>query len=320
MNDCASKKLKLEINSYATQATAVTPKVDKYEQPKNQAHIDYVLVPRQLAQIAVAYVLNHEKLLDDGLSPRYLFNVPNLNKIGSTEPVASRSIATQGLRRKFVAILIADVAGYCRLMNEDEAATVSTLTAYKRMMVGLVKRYGGRVVDSSGDNLMAEFPGAVDTVRCAITVQNKLKQLNRDLSENRKMKFRIGINYGDVIDQGSRIYGDRVNIAARLEAIADPGGICISHIVYDRIKNKLPLHFEYLGEKKVKNFPKPVQAYRIILEDTAAHFTNLERETPDIAEEEKEIQMGSKTRRIEFIANSSIDVVGIPRNCKEISP
>ena len=140
------------------------------------------------------------------------------------------------------------------------------------------------------------------------------------MSENRKMKFRIGINYGDVIDQGSRIYGDRVNIAARLEAIANPGGICISHIVYDRIKNKLPLHFEYLGEKKVKNFPKPVQAYRIILEDTAAHFTNLERETPDITEEEKEIQMGSKTRRIEFIANSSVDVVGIPRVCKEISP
>ena len=140
MNDCASKKIKLEINSFITQATAVNLKVDTYEQPINQAHIEYVLLPRQLAQIAIAYVLNHEKLLDDDLSPRYLFNVPNLTKIGDTEPVACKSISKQDLRRKFVAILIADVAGYCRLMNEDEAGTVSTLTAYKRIMVGLVKR------------------------------------------------------------------------------------------------------------------------------------------------------------------------------------
>lgn len=320
MNDCASKKLKLEINSYGNRATAANSEVDTYEQPHKMAHIEYVLVPRQLALVAIALVQNHGKRLDDGLPPRYLFNVPNLTKIGGTECVTSKSIAAQDLRRKFVAILIADVAGYCRLMNEDEAATVSILTSYKQLMVGLVERYRGRVVDSSGDNLMAEFPSVADTVRCAITFQNKLKQLNRDLPENRKMKFRIGINYGDVIDQGSRIYGDRVNIAARLEAIADPGGICISRIVYDRVKNKLPLHYEYLGAKKVKNFPKPVQAYRILLEDTAAHFINLKRETPDIAEEEKEIQMGSKTRRIEFIANPSADVVGIPRFCKEISP
>lgn len=320
INHCASKNINLETSSYGTSLAVVNPKVDTYEQPHKTAHIEYVLVPRQLARIAIALVQNHGQLLDESLPPRYLFNVPNPNKIGSTERVTNKSIATQDLRRKFVAILIADVAGYCRLMNEDEAATVSTLTSYKRMMVGRVERYRGRVVDSSGDNLMAEFSGVMDTVRCAINVQNKLKELNRNLSENRKMKFRIGINYGNVIDQGSRIYGDRVNIAARLEAIADPGGICISRIVYERIKDKLPLHYEYLGEKKVKNFPKPVQAYRIMMEDGAAHAINLERKTPDIAEEEKEIQMSSKTRRIELVANPSAGVVGIPRFCKEISP
>jgi len=218
-----------------------------------------------------------------------------------------------------VAILIADVVGYCRLMNEDEVATVSTLTSYKRMMAGLVEKYRGRVVDSSGDNLMAEFPDVVDTVRCAVIVQNKFKELNRDLPENRKMEFRIGINFGDVIDQENRIYGDRVNIAARLEAIADPGGICVSRIVYDQIKNTLPLYYEYLGEKKVKNIPKPVQAYRIMLEDGATHSINLEKKTSDIAEKEEKIQMSSKRRRIESIANSFTGLFGLPRFCAEES-
>jgi len=320
INDCTSKNVKLESISYGTQLAVVKPNVETTEYPNEMTHVEYVLVPRQLARIAKALVLNHDKLLDDGLPPRYLFDVPNLGKSGSTEWVTSKSITTQALRRKFVAILIADVVGYCRLMNEDEAATVSTLTLYKRMMAGLVERYRGRVVDSSGDNLMAEFPGVVDTVRCAVTVQNIFKELNRDLPENRKMEFRIGINFGDVIDQENRIYGDRVNIAARLEAIADPGGICISRIVYDQIKNTLPLHYEYLGEKKVKNIPKPVQAYRIMLEYGATHSINLEKKTPDIAEKEEKIQMSSKKRRIESIANSFTGLFGVPRFCEEESP
>lgn len=320
MNHCASKNMELETSSYVTSLAVVNSRVNNYGQPHKMAHVEYVLVPRQLARIAIALVLNHDELMDDRLPPRYLFNLPHFAKTGSTGCVTGKSIATQDLRRKFVAILIADVAGYCRLMNENEAATVSTLTSYKRIMAGLVDEYGGRVVDSSGDNLMAEFPGVVDTVQCAVTIQRKLKELNRNLPQNRKMEFRIGINFGDVIDQENRIYGDRVNIAARLEAIADPGGICISRIVYDQIKDTLPLYYEYLGEKKVKNIPKPVQAYRILLEDEAAYSINLEKKTPNLAEKHEEIQISSKTRRIESSANSSTGLLGIPRFCEEVSP
>ena len=320
INRCASKNIELETSAYVTSLAVVNPKVGSYEQPHKMAHVEYVLVPRQLARIAMAVVLNHDGLIDDRLPPRYLFNIPHLAKTDSTGCVTGKSTATQDLRRKFVAILIADVAGYCRLMNENEAATVSTLTSYKRIMAGLVDEYGGRVVDSSGDNLMAEFPGVVDTVECAVTIQHKLKKLNRNLPQNRKMKFRIGINFGDVIHQENRIYGDRVNIAARLESIADPGGICISRIVYDQIKENIPLHYEYLGEKKVKNIPNPVQAYRIILEDRTAYSINLESKTQNIAEKHEQIQISSKTRRIESSANSSTGLFGIPRFCEEVSP
>jgi class 3 adenylate cyclase len=303
MNRCASKAEKFETSSYGTQLAVVKPNVDTYEHPHEMTHLEYVLVPKELVQKAIALVLNHDKLLDDSLPPWYLSDVPNLDKTGSTARVTGKSISTQDLRRKLVAILIADVVGYCRLMNEDEAATVSTLTSYKLMMTGLIERWRGRVVDSPGDNLMAEFPSVVDAVQCAVTVQKKFKELNRDLPEKRKMEFRIGINLGDVIGQGNRIYGDRVNIAARLEAIADPGGICISRTVYDQIEDKLPLNYEYLGEKKVKNIPKPVQAYRIMIERENIHSKNLERKTPDIAEKKKEIHLSSRRRLIETIVN-----------------
>jgi class 3 adenylate cyclase len=295
MNYCASKAKKFDwgvedhekTGSSGFPLAVMKSNVDTTENPHEMTHDEYVLVPRQLAAMAIALVLNHDKLLDDGLPPRYLVDAPNLGKTGSTACVTGKSIATQDLRRKFVAILIADAVGYCRLMNEDEAATVSTLTSYKWMMTGLVERCRGRVIDSHGDNLMAEFPSVVDAVQCAVTVQKKFKEMNRGLPENRKMEFRIGINLGDVIDQGNRIYGDMVNIAARLEAIADPGGICISRTVYDQIGDTLPLNYEYLGEKKVKNIPKPVQAYRIMLEREDTHSIKLERKTPDIAQEKK---------------------------------
>jgi len=313
------KTMKLETSSHGMPLVVVKPNMDTTEKPHKMTHIEYVLVPRQLAQIAIALVLNHDKLSDNRLSPKYLFDAPIVETCDN-ECVATKLIATQDLRRKFVAILIADVAGYCRLMNEDEAATVSTLTSYKRMMAGLVESYRGRVVDSSGDNLMAEFPGVLDAVRCAVIVQNTIKEFNRDFPENRKMKFRIGINFGDVIDQGNRIYGDRVNIAARLEAIADPGGICISRVVYDQIKNKLPLDYEYLGERKVKNFPKPMQAYRIMLEDSAAHSINLKRKRSDVAEKEEKIRMSSQRMQIESNANSHTGLFGNLRFCEGESP
>lgn len=169
-------------------------------------------------------------------------------------------------KRKLAAILSADVKEYSRLMREDETATIRTLTAYRELMTTLVKQHHGRVVDSVGDNLLAEFASVVDAVQGAVAIQKEVKTRNARLSEGRKMMFRIGINLGDLVVEGDRIYGDGVNLAARLEGIADPGGICISRTAYDQIEDKLPLGYEYLGEKTVKNAVKPVRAYRVIFE------------------------------------------------------
>jgi adenylate cyclase len=173
---------------------------------------------------------------------------------------------TQDFKRKLTAVFSADVAGYSRLMGEDESATVKTLEAYKQVMFSLIKQHRGRVVDSPGDNLLAEFASVVDAVQCGVAVQNELKARNADLPENRKMQFRIGINLGDVIEEGERIYGDGVNIAARLESLADPGGICVSKTAFDHIEAKLPLGYHFLGEQTVKNIAKPVGAYKVLME------------------------------------------------------
>jgi adenylate cyclase len=169
-------------------------------------------------------------------------------------------------KRKLTAVFSADVAGYSRLMGEDEAATVKTLEDYKEVMSSLIKQHRGRVIDSPGDNLLAEFASVVDAVQCGVAAQNEFKARNADLPENRRMQFRIGINLGDVIEEGDRIYGDGVNIAARLESCADPGGICVSKTAFDHIETKLPLGYEYLGEKEVKNITKPVGAYKVLME------------------------------------------------------
>ena len=175
-------------------------------------------------------------------------------------------MTTQGFKRKLSAIFSADVAGYSRLMGEDEAATVRTLEAYKEIMFSLIKQHRGRVIDSPGDNLLAEFASVVDAVQCAVAVQKELQARNADLPETRRMRFRIGINLGDVIEEGDRIYGDGVNIAARLESCADPGGICISKTAFDQIETKLPLGYEFLGEQEVKNIARPVGAYRVLMD------------------------------------------------------
>jgi adenylate cyclase len=172
----------------------------------------------------------------------------------------------KGFHRKLTAILSADVAGYSRLMQDDEAATVTTLEAYKQIISDLVKQHRGRVVDSPGDSLLAEFASVVDAVQCAVATQKELQARNTELPENRRMQFRIGVNLGDVIEEGDRIYGDGVNIAARLESLADAGGICISKTAFDQIETKLPFGYAYLGEQTVKNIAKPVGAYRVVLE------------------------------------------------------
>lgn len=172
----------------------------------------------------------------------------------------------EGFKRKLTAVFSADVAGYSRLMGDDEAATVATVEAYKQVMAALIQQHRGRVIDSPGDNLLAEFASVVDAVQGALAVQKELQGRNEGLPENRRMRFRIGINLGDVIEEQGRIYGDGVNIAARLEALADPGGICISKTAFDHIETKLPLGYEFIGEQAVKNIARPVPAYRVLME------------------------------------------------------
>jgi len=172
-------------------------------------------------------------------------------------------MADNGFKRKLTAILSADVKGYSRLMGEDEDATVSTLIAYREIMTTVIKKHQGRVVDSPGDNLLAEFNSVVNAVRCAVKTQDKLKIRNHLLPENRKMEFRIGVHLGDVIVEGERIYGDGVNMAARIEGLAEGSGISISGTVYDSIENKLDLNYNFQGEHTVKNIKKPVRVYRV---------------------------------------------------------
>ena len=175
-------------------------------------------------------------------------------------------MAEESFRRKLTTMFSADVAGYSRLMSEDEALTVKTLTTYRGIMTELIKQHRGRVVDSPGDNVLAEFTSVVDGVQCAVAVQKELQARNAELPIDRRMEFRIGINLVDVIEEEDRIYGDGVNIAARLEGLADPGGICISKTAFDHIETKLPLGYEFLGEQTVKNIARPVGAYRVLME------------------------------------------------------
>jgi adenylate cyclase len=181
-------------------------------------------------------------------------------------------MTNQDVKRKLTAILSADVEGYSRLMDDDEVGTIRTLNAYKGEMTAIIRQYRGRVVDAPGDNLLAEFASVVDAVNCAVEIQRELAERNQELPSERRMQFRMGVNLGDVVEEEDRIYGDGVNIAARLESLADSGGICISRNAYDQVKNKLDLEYEYLGEQEVKNIADPVRAYRVLsFPGAAAH-------------------------------------------------
>ena len=188
----------------------------------------------------------------------------------------------QGFKRKLTSIFSADAVGYSRLMEDDEEATVHTLTSYREVITTLIKQHNGIIVDSPGDNLLAEFVSVVNAVQCAVSVQNEITARNETLPEHRKMQFRIGINLGDVIQEGDRIYGDGINIAARLEGLAEPGGIWISKTAFDQIERKLPYGYEFIGEQTVKNISKPVGAYRLMLEPrvTVAGEPEKEKRSP----------------------------------------
>jgi len=170
---------------------------------------------------------------------------------------------SQGLERKVVTILSADVAGYSRLMAEDEEATLRTFRSHRHVFEQLVTLHRGRVFNTAGDAILAEFSSAVEAVRCATEIQAALRTRNEQLPAPRQVAFRIGVNLGDVMVQGDDLLGDGVNVAARLQAAAEPGGVCLSGSVYDQIRNKLSLGFKSLGEQSFKNIPYPVRTFAI---------------------------------------------------------
>jgi adenylate cyclase len=199
------------------------------------------------------------------------------------------------LERKLVAILAADVASYSRLMEIDEEGTLATLSAFRLVTDGLISRHDGRICGTAGDSILAAFGSALAAVQCAVDIQNELSRSNNDLEKDRRMQFRIGINVGDVMLKDGDIFGDGVNIAARLEGLADPGGICISRGIHDHVMKKLPFDFEDLGEQTVKNIAQPVRVYRLALSGrgpelrsspAAAPSPDVEADIPSLPEDE----------------------------------
>lgn len=172
-------------------------------------------------------------------------------------------MAEDRVQRKLTTILAADVEGYSRLMAADEEATLKTLKTYRKIIDSLIARQNGRLVGTAGDAVLVEFGSTVEAVRCAMSVQEDLAVRNAELTEDRRMRFRIGINVGDVMVEGDDLFGDGVNVAARLEGLAEPGGICISGSAFDQVKNKLSIGFEDIGPQQVKNIAEPVPVFRI---------------------------------------------------------
>ncbi len=171
-------------------------------------------------------------------------------------------------KRRLAAILCADVVGYSRLMGDDEEATVAVLGDRREVFRERVENYNGRVVDTAGDSVLSVFDSVVEAVRCAVEIQITLSERNAELSENRRMRFRIGINLGDIIEkEDGTVYGDGVNVAARMEALAEPGGVTLSDDAYRQVRAKLEVTFEDMGDQEVKNIAEPIRAFRMINSD-----------------------------------------------------
>ena len=178
--------------------------------------------------------------------------------------------SSTSMGRRLAAILAADIAGYSRLMGEDEAATVRDLKGHQAVVLPLVGRYGGRIIDTAGDGILAEFASVINATECAVEIQTVMATRNEAVPESRRMQFRIGINLGDVIHDETRIYGDGINVAARLEGIAEPGGICISRQVFDQVSRALKADFQALGPRTFKNIAQPVDVFAIAPADRGA--------------------------------------------------
>ena len=177
---------------------------------------------------------------------------------------------TTKVKRRLTTLLCADVEGYSRLMGADEAGTLATLQRYRAAMATLIDRHDGRIVNTWGDAVIAEFASVVEAVQCAVETQQEISGYNGGLPEPRRMRFRIGIHLGDVMVEGDDVYGDGVNIAARLQELAEPGGILISGPVYDQVHNKLSIGFDCLGQQSLKNVANPVTGYRVLQDGAVA--------------------------------------------------
>ena len=175
------------------------------------------------------------------------------------------------VKRRLTTVLCADAKSYSRLMEADEAGTLETLRTYREAMNGLMARHDGRIVNTWGDAVIAEFASVIEAVQCAIEIQTELSNRNHDLPEDQRMWFRIGINLGDVMVEADSIYGDGVNIAARLQELAEPGGILISGPVYDQVRKRLSIGFDRVGQQTVKNVSEPVTSYRVVLSGDPTH-------------------------------------------------
>jgi adenylate cyclase len=216
---------------------------------------------------------------------------------------------TDQIVRKLAAILSTDVKDYSRLMGDDEMATVETITRYRMFISEFVEVHRGRVVDSPGDNLLAEFASALDALDCAVAIQEKLAIENQSLEDHRRMEFRIGINVGDVICQGERLYGDGVNIAARLEGLSDAGGICISGTVYDQVNNKTSLPLEFIGTRQVKNIVKPIRAYKVLLSQDTERMNGVLAQEASTFQDEAENERLSDRAMLQLPDRPSIAVL-----------
>jgi class 3 adenylate cyclase len=218
--------------------------------------------------------------------------------------IRGTAVTEDTIQRKLTAIFSADVVAYSRLMRDDELATITLLSEYRELMTDLILQHKGRVIDTPGDNMLAEFSSVVDAVQSAVAIQRELRVRNERFPDDRKMEFRIGINIGDVVQDNDRIYGDGVNIAARLEKIAQPGGICISRSAYDQIESKLPFGYDYLGEQTVKNIDKPLYAYRVLL-DPENSRSEKQRKDSGKPEREKRDMNGASVHSSSSAADNS---------------
>lgn len=188
------------------------------------------------------------------------------------------------LERKLAAILAADIEGYSRLMNADEEQTLATLTSHRTIVDGLIESAHGQIFGTAGDSVLAEFPSIVHAFNCAVAIQQAMWRANQALADDRKMNFRIGINIGDVLVKDGDIFGDGVNIAARLEGLADAGGICVTRGVRDHLRDRVDTTFEDLGEHRVKNIARPLRAFRVLFDPQAEPSLNAELSSVDSPE------------------------------------